>query len=151
MNPPPALALAANFAINASLRRAIEAEEFDSAAVADLLNRANNDHVILDTHILAFAAGQRMKRAMIRLDAATSDQPDASLSALNAALEIAETIQSMPFEVVIWQAQNIWNDLLQRSDATYWSPAWKAGFKELGEAMNIAVDELVVEEGVGAF
>jgi alpha-amylase/alpha-mannosidase (GH57 family) len=151
MNPPPALALAANFAINASLRRAIEAEEFDSAAVADLLNRANNDHVTLDIHILAFAAGQRMKRAMIRLDAATSDQPDASLSALNSALEIAETIQTMPFEVVIWQAQNIWNDLLQRSDATYWSPAWKAGFKELGEAMNIAVEELVVEEGVAAF
>jgi alpha-amylase/alpha-mannosidase (GH57 family) len=151
MNPPPALALAASFAINASLRRAIEAEEFDSTLVADLLIRSNTDHVTLDTHILAFAAGQRMKRAMVKLEAATSDHPDASLNSLNAALEIAESIKTMPFEVVIWQAQNIWNDLLQRSDAAYWSPAWKAGFKELGKAMNIAVDELVVEEGVAAF
>jgi len=152
MNPPPALALAASFAINVSLRRAIEAEEFDSALVADLLARANNDHVTLDAHILAFAAGQRMKRAMVRLEAAAADQnPETSLNALHAALDLAECIRSMPFEVVIWQAQNIWNDLLQRSDSTYWSPEWKTGFKELGEAMNIAVDELVVDEGVSAF
>ena len=45
MNPPPALALAASFAINASLRRAIESEPFDSEAVGDLLLRATADHV----------------------------------------------------------------------------------------------------------
>jgi alpha-amylase/alpha-mannosidase (GH57 family) len=152
MNPPPALAIAASFAINASLRRALEAEEFDSALVADLLARGNNDHVTLDTHILAFAAGQRMKRALVKLEAAAAEQhPEASLNALHAALEIAQAIRSMPFEVTIWQAQNIWNDLLQRSDSTYWSPEWKSGFRELGEAMNIAVEQLVVEEGVSAF
>ncbi len=152
MSPPPALALAASFAINASLRRAIEADEFDSDLVADLLTRGAVDHVTLETPVLAFAAGQRMKRAMVRLEAAVSDQhPDASLHTLHNALGIAECIRTMPFEVTIWQAQNIWNDLLQRSDSTYWSPEWKAGFKELGQAMNIAVDELVVEEGVPAF
>jgi alpha-amylase/alpha-mannosidase (GH57 family) len=152
MNPPPALALAAGFAINASLRRAIEAEEFDAAAVADLFSRAATDRVTLDAHILAFSAGQRMKRAMVKLEAAATDRnPDESLQALRAALDLAESIRTMPFEVVIWQAQNIWNDLLQRSDPTYWSPDWKAGFKELGQAMNIAVEELVVEEGVSAF
>jgi alpha-amylase/alpha-mannosidase (GH57 family) len=152
MTPPPALALAASFAINASLRRAIEAEEFDPDAVADLLNRGAIDHVTLDTHLLAFAAGQRMKRAMVRLEADVSDQhQETSLHSLYKALEVAECIRAMPFEVTIWQAQNIWNDLLQRSDSTYWSPEWKAGFKELGQAMNIAVDELVVEEGVPAF
>ena len=152
MTPPPALALAASFAINASLRRALEADDFNSDTVADLLNRGNVDHVTLDTHILAFAAGQRMKRAMVKLEAAVSDQhPEASLLALHAAVDLAECIRSMPFEVTIWQAQNIWNDLLQRSDAAYWSSEWKAGFKELGQAMNIAVDELVVEEGVPVF
>jgi hypothetical protein len=54
----------------------------------------------------------------------------------------------MPFDVNIWQAQNIWNDLLRRIDPTYWSKEWKDSYKQLGEAMNIAVDELVVEEGV---
>jgi alpha-amylase/alpha-mannosidase (GH57 family) len=150
MTPPPALALASSFAINASLRRAIEAEEFDPVLVEDLLARAATDHVALDTHLLAFAAGQRMKRAMVRLEsAAAGEQPAAA--ALHAALDIANTIRTMPFEVVIWQAQNIWNDLLRRVDANYWSEEWKEGFKQLGEAMNICVDQLVIEEGVSAF
>ena len=89
MNPPPALALAASFAINASLRRAIEAETFDSDEVGDLLLRATADHVTLDRAVLAFAATNRMKRAMVRLetlleattitaDAAQADPPGAA-------------------------------------------------------------------------
>ena len=152
MNPPPALAVAASFAINISLRQALEAEEFDATAVADLLARAANDHVTLDTHILSFAAGNRMKRAMVKLEADHAENaPDDAVSTLHAALDLARCIGTMPFEVTIWQAQNIWNDLLQRSDSAYWSPEWKSAFRDLGNAMNIAVDELVVEEGVAAF
>ena len=151
MNPPPALALAASFAINASLRRAIEADPFDPDLIADLLLRGSTDHVNLDTPILSFAAGQRMKRAMVKLEATADSHPTHALAALQEALSVAATIRSMPFEVVIWQAQNIWNDLLRRIDANYWSPRWKEDFKELGQAMNISVDELVIEEGVPAF
>jgi alpha-amylase/alpha-mannosidase (GH57 family) len=152
MNPPPALALAASFAINASLRRAIEAEPFDDEAVTDLLARAANDHVALDTQILSFAAGQRMKRAMVKLEAAAAEAGSVNaLNMLHEALAVADVMRSMPFEVVIWQAQNIWNDLLRRIDDGYLSREWKDDFKRLGRAMNIAVDELVIEEGVTAF
>jgi len=152
MNPPPALALAASFALNASLRRAIEAEPFDDEVVADLLLRAANDHVTLDTSILAFAAGQRMKRAMVKLEAAAAEASSAiSLNTLHEALAVADIIRFMPFEVVIWQAQNIWNDLLRRIDNGYLSREWKDDFKKLGRSMNIAVDELVIEEGVSSF
>ncbi|WP_433984306.1 hypothetical protein RBB78_04605 [Tunturiibacter empetritectus] len=91
-----------------------------------------------------------MKRAMVRLEAAAAGDPQAA-DALAAALEVAETIHKMPFEVNIWQAQNIWNDLLRRSDTNYWTDEWKEGFKKLGETMNIKVDQLVIEEGVSAF
>ena len=64
---------------------------------------------------------------------------------------IAETFCKVPFEVNLWQAQNIWNDLLRRSDKSYWNPAWRDEFRKLGEAMNIRVDQLVTEEGVSAF
>ena len=152
MNPPPALALAASFAINASLRRAIEADPFDAQAVADLLVSSAAEHITLDTPTLAFAAGQRMKRAMIRLEATAAESSSTTaLQALHAARDLAEIIHFMPFEVNIWQAQNIWNDLLRRIDATYWSPEWKEGFRLLGQSMNIAVDKLVVEEGVAIF
>ncbi len=150
MAAPPALALASSFAINASLRRAIESETFDPVEIETLLNRAATDQIDLDTHLLGYTAGQRMKRAMIRLEAAASGE-SATSGALGSALTIAETIHKMPFEVTIWQAQNIWNDLLRRSDKDYWSEEWKEGFKKLGEAMNIKVDQLVVDEGVSAF
>jgi alpha-amylase/alpha-mannosidase (GH57 family) len=150
MTAPPALASAARFAINASLRRAIEAEAFDPADIEILLSRADADQIPLDAQLLGYTAGQRMKRAMVRLEASAAGDPSAT-DALATALVIAETIDKMPFEVNLWQAQNIWNDLLRRSDTNYWSAEWKEDFKKLGQAMNISVDQLVIEEGVSAF
>jgi alpha-amylase/alpha-mannosidase (GH57 family) len=150
MSAPPALASAARFAINASLRRALEAEAFDPADIETLLARAEADQIPLDAQLLGYTAGQRMKRAMVRLEASAAGDPHAN-GALATALIITETIHKMPFEVNIWQAQNIWNDLLRRSDTNYWTAEWKEDFKKLGRAMNISVDELVIEEGVSAF
>lgn len=150
MAAPPALASAAQFAINASLRRALEAEMFDPIDVELLLNRAQSDQIPLDTALLGYTAGQRMKRAMVRLEASVAHEISAP-DALTVALTIADVIDRMPFEVNIWQAQNIWNDLLRRGNRDLWSPEWKEDFKRLGEIMNISVDELVVEEGVSAF
>jgi hypothetical protein len=150
MAVPPALAATASFAINASLRNALEAENFDPSDIESILSHADADHVELDTQLFNYTAGQRMKRAMIRLEAAASGGAN-DPGALPGALTIANTIRDMPFEVSIWQAQNIWNDLLRRSDTNYWAPEWKQDYKKLGQAMNISVDELVVEEGVSAF
>jgi hypothetical protein len=100
--------------------------------------------------VLSFAAGERMKRAMVQLEAAAiADR--AMTAALQTALSIANALRTMPFDVNLWQAQNIWNDLFRRSDKNYWSPEWKLAFKKLGEALYISVDELVVEEGISAF
>ena len=150
MSPPPALALAASFAINASLRRALEADPFDPIQIETLLARAEADQITLDTTLLSFTAGQRMKRAMIALEAAAAGEGPAAYT-LASAVSIADTLRTMPFEVNLWQAQNIWNDLLRRSDKNYWSQEWKDGFKKLGIALNIDVDRLVIEEGVTAF
>jgi hypothetical protein len=87
---------------------------------------------------------------MIQLERSTPND-HTNGDALATALLISDAIHHMPFEVNIWQAQNIWNDLLRRSDRNEWSPEWKEGFKKLGEAMNIRVDDLVIEEGVSAF
>jgi alpha-amylase/alpha-mannosidase (GH57 family) len=148
--PPPALEIAATYAVNSSMRHALEAETFDGETVESLLTRAESEHIKLNAQEIGYTAGQRMKRAMVRLEAAAAGDPTAN-GALNNALQIAETLRKFPFEVNIWQAQNIWNDLLRRSDKNYWTEDWKDGFKKLGEAMNIKVDQLVVEEGVSAF
>ena len=151
MTAPPALAVAASFAINASLRQALEAEAYNAPEVARLLNRAKVDGVTLDTPLLAFTADKRMKRAMVRLEAA-AHHPDAhSTVTLNETLAIARSMSTLPMEINLWQAQNIWNDLLRRSDNAFWPAAFREGFRELGRALNISVDTLVIEEGVRAF
>ncbi|HEY4382193.1 MAG TPA: DUF3536 domain-containing protein [Acidobacteriaceae bacterium] len=150
MAAPPALAIAANFAINASLRRAIGADNFDIAEIQVLFARATADQITVETQALSFAAGERMKRAMVALEAA-AEKERAMKGALQTALTIATGLRTLPFDVNLWQAQNIWNDLFRRSDKNYWSPEWKLAFKKLGEALYISVDELVVEEGVSAF
>ena len=148
---PPALALTASFAINASLRRFLEADTFDSAEIARLLHRAEVDHVALDNDLLSYTADKRMKRAMVRLEAAAEQQAPQNISVLHETLAIAESLRTLPMEVNLWQAQNIWNDLLRRSDATYWSREWREGFRKVGLALKISVDDLVIDLGVRAF
>jgi hypothetical protein len=150
---PPALAVTAEFAINASLRRALESDTYDSSEIARLLQRAVTDHVVLDAPLLSYTADKRMKRAMVRLEGAVEQQSAAqqNLAVLHETLAIADSIRTLPMDVNLWQAQNIWNDLLRRSDSSYWSREWREGFRRIGLALNIAVDDLVVEKSVRAF
>jgi alpha-amylase/alpha-mannosidase (GH57 family) len=146
---PPALAVTAGFAINASLRHALDAETFDATEIARLLRRAATDHVTLDAPLLGYTADKRIKRAMVRLELAAQTQQ--SLTILNETLTIAEGLRLLPMDVNLWQAQNIWNDLLRRSDNADWSREWREGFRKIGIALNICVDELVVDKAVRAF
>jgi hypothetical protein len=149
---PPALAVTAGFAINASLRRALDAETFDTTEIARLLRRAEIDQVKLDAPLLNFTADKRIKRAMVKLEGAALQQhSQQSLSVLNETLNIAEGLRLLPMEVNLWQAQNIWNDLLRRSDGSLWTREWREGFRRIGSALNISVDELVVDTAVRAF
>jgi alpha-amylase/alpha-mannosidase (GH57 family) len=151
VSAPPALAVTAGFAINASLRRALEADTYDSSEMARLLRRAEIDHVTLDSALLSYTADRRMKRAMVHLEAAAELQAPQNIAVLNETLAIAESLRTLPMEVNLWQAQNIWNDLLRRSDTTYWSREWRDDFRKVGLALNISVDELVIDLGVRAF
>jgi len=148
---PPALALTASFAINASLRHALDSEIYDSSEVARLLRRSEIDHVKLDSSLLSYTSDKRMKRAMVKLEAAISGDQMQNIAVLQDTLAIAESLHTLPMDVNIWQAQNIWNDLLHRCDISHWSREWREGFYKLGFALNISVDDLVVEEGVSKF
>jgi len=147
MAAPPVLAIAANFAINASLRRAIEAESFDANEIQALLLRGATDHVTLDTAALSFAADKRIKRAMVQIeDATNSGQP--SDAAIRTALAIALALRTLPFDVNLSQAQNIWHELFRHADGTRSSAQSKRDFKKLGEALYICVDRLALDEGI---
>ncbi|MFC6645746.1 DUF3536 domain-containing protein [Granulicella cerasi] len=148
MPVPPALALTAGFAVNASLRRALDADRYDTAEVSRLVRRAMIDKLALDAPGLAYAADRRMKRAMMALEQA---EPAGTLSVLNETVATAESLRSLPMDINLWQAQNIWNDMLRRESASEWSVEWREGFRKLGHALNLSVDDLVVEHGVATF
>ena len=151
---PPALTLAAEFAINAGLRRALEGEPVDQAMLRSFLQLAKADKVKLDTSTLSYIADQRMKRAMVELQMSAG-----SLEMLDRALALARTITELPFELNLWQAQNIWYEILRTSTYALTSqaaedrPQWDRDFNELGKCLSIetmammAPDQLVEVTG----
>ena len=107
---PPALTMAAGFAINAGLRRALEEEPIDLKRVRSLISLAKSDGVVLESHSLRYLSDQHMKRAMVELHARPLDA-----DGLEQALTLARTLREMPFDLNLWQAQNIWYDTLTKS------------------------------------
>jgi hypothetical protein len=135
---PPALTLAAGFAINAGLRRALEADSIDQAQLRSFLSLAKADQISLETATLSYIADQRMKRAMIELQMSSG-----SLEILDRALLLARALVELPFELNLWQAQNIWYEILRTSSYALTAlepddlPRWEKNFSELGSCLSI--------------
>ena len=135
---PPALTLAAGFAVNAGLRRALEAEPIDQAQLRSFLSLAKADQIPLETAALSYLADQRMKRSMTELQMSSG-----SLEILERALTLARTVVELPFELNLWQAQNIWYEILRTSNYGLIAlgkddrPRWEKSFNELGRSLSI--------------
>jgi alpha-amylase/alpha-mannosidase (GH57 family) len=135
---PPALTLAAGFAVNAGLRRAMDADPIDQAQLRSFLALAKADQVPLETATLSYIADQRMKRAMIELVMSSG-----SLELLDRALTLARILVELPFELNLWQAQNVWYEILRTSTYALTALAaddrtrWDKSFCELGSCLSI--------------
>ncbi len=146
--PKPAeLTLAAGYSINAGLRQALEANPIDSDRIHTLLERAKAFQIALDEPQLGYLASHRIKKAM----AALHNRRE-RLTALDQVIVTAETLRAFPFEIQLWQAQNIWYEILENFHRETLglgpldSTSWSARFRTLGSLLDIAVDELVVED-----
>ncbi len=146
---PPALTLAAGFAINAGLRRVLEIDPIDQAQMRSFLALAKSDQVLLDTATLSYFADQRMKRAMLELLMSAG-----SLEMLDRALALARTLTEMPFDLNLWQAQNLWYEILRTPAraltalAAEERPQWDKDFNELGACLTIDTKAIRAEEEV---
>jgi hypothetical protein len=133
---PAALRVAAQFAIHAQLRHALEADPIDRAAVERLLEQAREEAVVVDYPTLGFLADERMHAAMERLQRTPSDP-----EAVRHALSLATALRALPFSLDLWQAQNIWYELSPRAAGE--GKALRDDFLALGAALNIRVDRPV--------
>src|SRR5208282_2553946 len=135
---PPALALAAGFAINAGLRRTLEGEPIDVAQMRSFLSLAKADQVQLESATLSYNADRHMKRAMVELQMSSG-----SLEKLDRALGLARALIELPFELNLWQAQNIWYEILRTSSYALTAqnrelrPRWDKSFNQLGACLMI--------------
>jgi hypothetical protein len=148
---PAALVLAAGFAVNVGLRHALESDPVDLALVRSFIAMAQDDGISLDTATLSYIADLRMKRAMVELQMSSG-----SLDPLDRALGLARTLTELPFELNLWQAQNIWYEILRSSAYSLTGHTdedherWETDFRQLGCCLSIACDLITVEEPVGA-
>lgn len=136
LNTPltPAYRTAASFVLNQDLRRELERDVPDEAAIRRLADRAVLSDLTLDYPVLNFAAARAIARQVARL---RSDPADAEL--ITRAIRLVDLVASLGLKPELWQAQNDWYDLRQA--------AWpdmpvlaKAALAELGHKLNIAVE-----------
>jgi hypothetical protein len=143
---PSALTLAAGFAINAGLRRVLEADSIDQAQLHSYLALAKSDQVTLEIADLSYIADQRMKQAMVDLQESAG-----SLEMLAFTLSLARTLVVLPFELNFWQAQNTWYEILRTpvdrlvALALDDRPRWQKDFNELGSCLSIDCDAITAE------
>jgi hypothetical protein len=99
---PPALKSAAEFAINYQLRRAFERPELDPNSLQSYFKEAYASHINLDVDTLEFVIRKRLER-----EAEQSAEHLDELEKAHKLRELVDFVQSLPFPVVLWEAQNV--------------------------------------------
>jgi hypothetical protein len=103
--------------------------------------------VQLETATLSYIADQRMKRAMVELQMSSG-----SLEMLERALSLARALIELPFEPNLWQAQNIWYEILRTSSYALTAlaegdrPRWEKYFNELGSCLSIDTETIRADD-----
>ena len=92
-----------------------------------------------------------MKRAMVELQMSLG-----SLEALDRALALGHSLVELPFELNLWQAQNIWYEILRSSSYALTAlnkddrPRWEQKFRELGTCLTIDWAAISTQEPAAA-
>ena len=65
---------------------------------------------------------------------------------LDTALQICDVLLELPFQVDVWEAQNLWHTISrQPTFAATRDADWDQTFRELGRKLDIDVDQLTVD------
>ncbi len=139
---PRALSTAAEFILDSDLRRAFESETPDFDHLGPLLEEARRWHVALDAPTLEYA----LRRSIERLAHRLLGQP-AELALLEQLDGLVGVARSLPFEVNLWTAQNVYYELrrevqpgvLERAgEGQAEALAWLDRFITLGDKLGFA-------------
>ena len=141
-----AFSMAAEFALNRSLREAIEdPEKLDLARVNALLDEARADDIPLDGATLGFALRKTVKWLSERFLENPGD-----LELARKLEGVSGLVRNLPFEVNVWRAQNNYYQMLRNvfpewaQKASQGNPVakeWVEHFVALGRNLSVKVEE----------
>jgi alpha-amylase/alpha-mannosidase (GH57 family) len=143
MPQPKRFQIAAEFTLNAELRRLLESETLDVDQIQSLLEEMGRAGVMFDVATLEFA----VRRNLEGLASAFLDSPDdiQRLQAFDAAANVAAML---PFKVRLWQPQNVFHEVLlqryeefqrQAAEGDESAKAWIGVFLALGAKLSVYV------------
>jgi alpha-amylase/alpha-mannosidase (GH57 family) len=134
---PKSLETAAEFALNTSLRKILEAQPFDRERFSLLLEQAKRLRIPLDHAGLGYKMKERIERVADRFRHQPRDF--SLLRDLDSAIAVA---LSLPFEVDFWKVQNTLFDVWKReyphvqAQRDTEDQTWNELFKALGEKLS---------------
>ena len=139
--PPKVLQITAEFVLNSSLRRAFEEERLDLGRIAALLDAVAREKITLDTVSLSYVLKKRLEAMANQLLENPQDLEE--VTQFEAAVRLT---RSLPFEVDLWRAQNVYYKLLvrvahqvqTRPDA--FNQEWLQHFLNLGAVLGLHID-----------
>jgi hypothetical protein len=99
---PQALKSAAEIALNSQLQQALDRAELDSDSMQGLIREAAASKIALDTTTLEYKVRRRIEQKAAAFAANPAD--DAVIGEI---VRLLDLIPSLPFPVVLWEAQNI--------------------------------------------
>jgi Domain of unknown function (DUF3536) len=102
MARPRIFTMMSEFALNAQIRRAFEAEPVDREKVESLLREAEAMHVPLDRETLEFAARRKAEKAAEELRRSPQDA-----NVITHLQNIVGAAKLLPFPISLWQVENI--------------------------------------------
>jgi len=141
ISQPRGFRMAAELALNTSLKEALEAPAPDPARLAAILEEAKNVGVVLHEDGLGLSVSHTLERLAESLRGDPSDL--ARLEELEAVVDLA---RQLPFEVDFWQVQNVYYRLLRsvwpggRREAEAGledARKWTERFLALGEKLSV--------------
>ncbi|MBC7105223.1 MAG: DUF3536 domain-containing protein, partial [Firmicutes bacterium] len=138
---PKALTCAAEFVLNSNLREAFAEDPMDLERINALLGEAAVINVALDGAGLGYALRKTLERLAGRLRERPGDR-----SLLEHLAAVIDLVRALPFEVDLWQVQNVYYCLVQHvyreqlQKAAAGDPearAWVEKFEALGDGLRI--------------
>ena len=99
---PPALKAAAEIALNNQLRTALENPDLDTSSIQSYFKEAAASQINLDTPTLEYVIRKRLEK-----DAEQSAEHLDNLESVHKLRQQVDFVLSLPFPIVLWDAQNV--------------------------------------------